>query len=173
MIVCFTGHRPNKLGGWDGHNAMAGNVRAALHNAIVDVCKEYATKEPVLFITGMAQGVDMWAADAVAQVRDLIYNNVILEAYIPFVGQQNKWPLTGQKDYLKIICNCNRLHFVDEEGYAPWKLLNRNKAMVDKADLVIAVWNGDEKGGTAHCVRYAKSKDKKIINLWDKIEKST
>ena len=34
--------------------------------------------------------------------------------------------------------------------------------MVDKSDLVIAVWNGKESGGTWNTIQYAKSKGKKI-----------
>lgn len=40
--------------------------------------------------------------------------------------------------------------------------------MVDNSDLLIAIFNGN-KSGTANCVNYAKSKNKKtiIINPFD------
>lgn len=38
----------------------------------------------------------------------------------------------------------------------------RNEYMVNLADKVIAVWGGSS-GGTANCVRYAKSVGKEII----------
>jgi len=39
--------------------------------------------------------------------------------------------------------------------------------MVDNADIVIAVWNGDEKSksGTWNCIKYARKKGKKIIYI--------
>lgn len=43
----------------------------------------------------------------------------------------------------------------------------RNKWMVDKSDIVIAVWDGSE-GGTNNCVQYATENKKRIINLWKK-----
>lgn len=39
--------------------------------------------------------------------------------------------------------------------------------MVDNSNAVLALWNGSE-GGTGNCVRYAKEKNKKIFQLWDK-----
>ncbi len=33
--------------------------------------------------------------------------------------------------------------------------------MVDKSDLVFAVWNGEEKGGTWNTIRYAERKGRK------------
>lgn len=41
----------------------------------------------------------------------------------------------------------------------------RNHSMVDMSEVVIAVYNGDETGGTANCVKYARKKDKKILIL--------
>lgn len=36
--------------------------------------------------------------------------------------------------------------------------------MVDKSDIVIAIWDGSN-SGTGNCVNYAKSKNKKIIKI--------
>ena len=34
--------------------------------------------------------------------------------------------------------------------------------MIDKSDLVIAVWNGEEKGGTWDTIKYARENNKTI-----------
>ena len=31
----------------------------------------------------------------------------------------------------------------------------RNEFMVDKADMVLAIWNGNQKGGTWNTIKYA------------------
>lgn len=123
----------------------------------------------------MALGVDTWAAEAVLLCGHLTnpeHHQYRLIAVIPFVGQQNKWPIESQLKWTKIIHKADDLFFVDKEGYAPWKLTNRNKWMVDRSDVVIAVWDGEKKGGTYHCVSYAEKQGKKIINLWPDIQKS-
>lgn len=43
-------------------------------------------------------------------------------------------------------------------------MLKRNRYMVDKSDIVIAVFYGIEKGGTWHTINYAQ-KNKKLIEF--------
>lgn len=38
--------------------------------------------------------------------------------------------------------------------------------MVDRADAVVALWDGGATGGTAKCVQYAEKHGKRIDNLW-------
>ena len=38
----------------------------------------------------------------------------------------------------------------------------RNEYMVDKCDILLAVWDGSA-GGTNNCVKYARKLDKEII----------
>jgi len=165
LTVCFTGHRPDKLGGYE-NNPTQRNTRQALETIIKDLVNK---NDFVEFISGMAVGVDTWAAIEVLKVKLYNPDKVSLKLALPFVGQQNKWPLTSQMQWLEVYRAANSVYFVDEEGYAPWKLLNRNKWMVDNSDLVVAVWSGYRKGGTAHCIRYASKKNKEIVNLWHHI----
>lgn len=50
---------------------------------------------------------------------------------------------------------------------------SRNEWMVNRSNIVIALWDGSEKGGTYNCLKYAKSKivldksDLQIVNYWD------
>ena len=39
----------------------------------------------------------------------------------------------------------------------------RNEYMVDKSDLVIAFWNGEESGGTWNTINYAERKGKQLV----------
>jgi uncharacterized phage-like protein YoqJ len=155
------------VGGYNANNPTQEATRNVLTEAIRNIIDKY---DEVEFISGMAIGVDTWAAEVVLQER--LINGRELTLAIPFVGQQNSWPIHAQLRWLDIYHQATTIHFVDEEGYAPWKLLNRNKWMVDNSDLVIAVWNGDKAGGTFHCIDYAKKKGKEIINLWPEIQKS-
>ncbi len=38
----------------------------------------------------------------------------------------------------------------------------RNEYMVDKSNLVLAIWNGDKSGGTWNTIKYAMKKGKNI-----------
>ena len=58
--VCFTGHRPEKL------TQSEEQVRSALRTGIDRALRwKYTT-----FITGMAQGVDLWAAEEILSLRE-------------------------------------------------------------------------------------------------------
>ena len=78
--VCFTGHRPEKL------TQTEEQIRSALRTGIDRACKwKYTT-----FITGMAQGVDLWAADEVLALRK-DHPEIKLICAIPFEGYADKW----------------------------------------------------------------------------------
>ncbi|MFE8701190.1 SLOG family protein [Cytobacillus sp. FJAT-54145] len=149
--VCFTGHRPNKLGGYNEFNPIARYVMQELLREIEFLIEEGKS----VFISGMALGVDMWAAEAVLNLRKK-YPHIKLIAAVPFEGQEKKWPLSSQERWRRIVVEANQVVQVNEPGYAGWKMQSRNEWMVDHASVVVAVWNGTS-GGTGNCVRYAES----------------
>ena len=44
-------------------------------------------------------------------------------------------------------------------------MLDRNHRLVEAAEVLLAVYNGERRGGTAATVRYAQKRGKKIIIL--------
>lgn len=149
MIVAFTGHRPDKLGGYKIPNP-----------TYIKVCQriDVALKElkPEKVITGMALGVDQWAA-MIAHKLGIPYL-----AAIPFKKQESKWPAESQRIYNILRKLATEEVIVCPGNYSPEKMQTRNKWMVDHCDKLIAVWDGT-KGGTGNCVEYAKSIDKDIF----------
>lgn len=155
MIICGTGHRPNKLGGYG----------EAAHEKLVRVALAYlGSHRPNVVISGMALGWDTALAEAAVQLK------IPLRAYIPFVGQESKWPPISQQKYHIILMQAQEIIDVCEPGYAVWKMQKRNEAMVNDSQLVLALWDGSA-GGTANCIAYAQRVDKPIHNLWGAYEK--
>jgi uncharacterized phage-like protein YoqJ len=142
MIVSFTGHRPNKLGGYKADNPLQNVIRAKLRQALLEIAPDRA-------ISGMALGVDQWAADACIDLR------IPFTAAIPFSGQDSKWSDEAREDYLRLLKAAERVVIVSPGEYAAKKMQIRNQWMVDNSDKLIAVWDGTD-GGTANCVRYAE-----------------
>ncbi len=63
--VCFSGRRPNRLGGYEPNNPVAVWVKERLRGAI-----ERAVARGVsTFISSGALGVDQWAADILIELR--------------------------------------------------------------------------------------------------------
>ncbi len=151
MIVAFTGHRPDKLGGYKLPN-----------DTYIKVCRDidWLLKElnPEKVISGMALGVDQWAANIAYKL------GIPFVAAIPFEGQELAWPEASQKTYRLLRKLASEEVIVSPGGYSADKMQVRNIWMVDNCDSLIAVWDGS-KGGTGNCVEYAKSVDRKIYQI--------
>ncbi len=151
MIVAFTGHRPDKLGGYKLPN-----------DTYIKVCQKIdaALKElkPEKIITGMALGIDQWAAMIAHKL------GIPFLAAIPFEGQERAWPEASQKTFRLLRKLAVEEVIVSSGGYSADKMQVRNIWMVDHCDKLIAVWDGTS-GGTANCVTYAQSVGKSIIRI--------
>lgn len=161
--LCFTGHRPNKLYGYNKDNPGNEKVINLIKNAIIYSIKELNIKN---FISGMALGVDQWAALEVIKLKQT-YPNIKLITAIPCIDQPDAWPKESQDIWEYIFYNADINHYVYERKYFANCLHRRNEWMVNHSVGQIAVWNGDRKGGTYNCIKYADKRHKKsriIIN---------
>ncbi len=165
MIICGTGHRPQKLFTSDPFSYLN------LVKLTKFLEKELEQIKPTIVISGLALGFDTALAKAA------LSQNILLISAIPFEGQENKWGQEAKDTYEEILERSQQVVYVDKaerynpkrvEGYAAWKLHKRNEYMVDFSHAVLALFDGSNDGGTASCLRYAKNKNKEIINLWDK-----
>jgi uncharacterized phage-like protein YoqJ len=162
--VCFTGHRPQSLGGFSEDNPIAWNVKSKLQHYIEKAIKLGFTD----FISGGALGVDQWAAQIVLNLKDK-HPQIKLIIARPFPSQSSPW-IPSAKIYFNELCSkADEVIDVSQDPYTGWKMQIRNEFMVNNSALVIAVWNGTA-GGTANAVNYAKSKNKTIIQIKPKEE---
>jgi uncharacterized phage-like protein YoqJ len=151
MILGITGHRPDKLGGYKLPNPVYNKVC----QKIEQVFKEL---QPEKIISGMALGVDQWAAFIACKL------GIPFLAAVPFEGQEIKWPKSSQEIYHKLLKKASEVVVVSPHGYSARKLQIRNEWMVDYSDKMLAIWNGTG-GGTDNCINYAKSLEKEIIYI--------
>lgn len=109
------------------------------------------------FISGFAEGVDLIAANIV--IKEKMQNkNLSLEAAIPHKGR-----LQSKDDYFQeLLQKCDKKTIIQDE-YSKECFFKRNRYMVDNSDLLIAVWNGLQKGGTYYTIEYAKKQGKKTL----------
>lgn len=149
MIVAFTGHRPNKLGGYRLPNPTYIHVCQQIEKTLLEL-------KPTKVISGMALGIDQWAANISYRL------GIPFIAAVPFVGQEGAWPEESQKVYRKLIKLACETIIVCEGNYQASKMQIRNQWMTDRCDTLIAVWDGTP-GGTSNCINYAKSINRNII----------
>lgn len=166
MIISITGHRPNGLPkeyGYNLNNEAQTKLKEYIE-ATIEECYKYATpNEELTLVTGMALGVDTVFWEVAAKLRKS-NKNIKIEAAVPFVGQEKKWTHESQKQYKQMLSESDKVTTVSEGGFATYKMMARNRYMVNKSDIVIAVIC-KETGGTAQCVKYAKEHNKVVIEI--------
>lgn len=151
VTVAGTGHRPDKLGGYS----------SAVYDKVLDTAM-HALRDTraSTVISGMALGWDT----ALAEAAFLL--NIPYMAYVPFEGQESKWPPDSQILFRRLLEHAQKVVYCSPPGYAAYKMQVRNARMVDDADVIAALWDGTP-GGTSNCIEYATASKVEVINYWD------
>lgn len=149
LACCFTGHRPEKL------HAGEMQIKLALQKEISIAIASGIT----IFISGMARGVDLWAAQLVLK-RKKENPEIKLFCAVPYEGFEKRWPPEWRRVYREIWNAADgRKVFYPSFTYAAFQA--RNRWMVDHSVRVIAVYNGG-RGGTFNTIEYAKRQDVRV-----------
>ena len=161
MKVCaFTGHRPKSFP-W-GYEESARDcllLKEVLEAQITALAEQGVTD----FLSGMAQGVDLWSSQI---VLDLQKKNPALKLHcvLPCKGQDSKWTASAQERYRSILAQANEVIYVGQE-YNRDCMLKRNRYLVDHSSILLAVYNGTWRSGTGATVRYAQQVNREIIMI--------
>jgi len=148
-ILGITGHRPNKLYGYDESHPGNSYIINEIHSKLKEI-------NPTKVIIGMALGTDQWTA------RWCIKLEIPFVAALPMKNMDAKWPEKAQKMYHAIIKKAAEIWVVpNQEATLNEKMQLRNEYIVDNSDKMLAVFGG-QTGGTYNCLVYAKKHNKKI-----------
>lgn len=159
--ITITGHRPNKLGGYNQDNPIYQKVYAALEQKMLSAVNKF---DNVVFRIGMAIGTDQMAAHL------CVKHGLTFDAYLPCYSQEKMWPKHVQDEYRKLLTFARDVYYTHDAPYpGAWVMQKRNEHMVDGAngvqtDYVLSVNDGSP-GGTNNCVRYAQSKGVRVTNI--------
>lgn len=156
---CFSGHRPSKLPWRDNESdprcvALKKRIRQELDRAYDRGYRH--------FICGMALGSDLYFCEAAMDLRDT-RPGVTLEAAIPCQEQADKWPAEQRLRYRELVDHCDFesvvQHHCDRSCF-----LRRDRYMVDRSSLLIAVYDGSS-GGTQYTLTYAMAQNLETLIL--------
>lgn len=161
MKTCaFTGHRPQNLPfGMNENDERCVKLKEELKEQIINLIE---AENVTHFITGMALGVDLYAAEIVLDLKAR-YPSITLESAIPCETQAVKWSMAQRERYYDIAAQCDKETML-QSHYSPDCMDKRNRYMVDHADVLIAVWDGSP-SGTGKTVRYAHQQGKSVITI--------
>lgn len=154
----FTGHRSMRFSfGFDEEDERCLHLKLAIAQEIRKLIESGVS----LFYTGMDRGADQWAAEIVLNMK-WQYPNVQLIAVLPCETQANKWSAEQRERYFDMLAMCDDVMTL-RAHYTPKCMLERNRYMVDQAEYLMAVYDGNPKGDTAYTIRYAHEKNRQII----------
>ena len=154
----ITGHRPNKFPWrYDETDSRCIALKAVLAEQIAALVNAGFTQ----FLSGMAEATDTWSALSVLDLREK--NPAIkLHCILPCKEQADKWSASSRDLYHSILDRADSIVYVSRTYYKNC-MLDRNRFLVNHAAALLAVYNGERRGGTAATLRYAQKMGREII----------
>lgn len=171
LTACFSGHRPEKLPNGGDENSQGINcLKSLLYKEIYDCIKGGYTT----FITGLARGVDNWAADMVIEFKvaggkipdcEVLGSDIKLICAMPYADYGKEWKGYAKWELSHILEKADEIVTI-APTYTKGCMQLRNSYMVDHSDKLIAVVS-DYRSGTGQTIRYAQKKgiEVKIIEV--------
>lgn len=147
FVVAGTGHRAESC---EPEYIVRLKVRTKLRKIDVDA-----------FITGMAPGYDLWAADEALELGIGVW------CAIPWKGHRPD--PENEELYERVLSKSKQVHYtsISQDFPGNWCYHKRNEWMVDNATRVLAYWSGKKSGGTYATVQYAKKIGKPVSNAYN------
>lgn len=155
-----TGHRPNKFP-WRYNDSDPRCI--ALKGVLSEQIAALVDKGVISFLSGMAEGADTWFALSVLSLREK-NPELKLHCILPCMEQADKWSTSSQELYRSILAAADSVVYVSR-NYHRNCMLERNVFLVEHAMFLLAVYNGERRGGTAATIRYAQKRDREIIRI--------
>ncbi|MFR9650928.1 MAG: SLOG family protein [Rikenellaceae bacterium] len=152
MVVSFTGHRKFDY--------------EASYSTLVECVKRLynGRSEPLIFLSGMADGFDLAAAEAVLELREEVGGGVELHAIIPYRGHIKSMNEQAQRRY-QLVVDCADCVVYLEDRYSHGVFFRRNDYLVEHANKMIAYYDRVSKGGTGYTVKRALRKSIEVENI--------
>lgn len=170
--ICVSGHRPNKIYGYDIYNKKYNQLRDKYLEVLGYISDKYNGIE--YLFNGMAIGWDTITFEETYFAHD----EISIIGCIPFYKQNNKWNKRDREIYEIMKGKSDGLVYVDtleaytikgtvEGEYDIRKMQKRNEYMVNNSEIIITCWNGEKQGGTWQCIRYGLQSQwvKEIVNI--------
>lgn len=151
--AAFTGHRFYNF-------SQKELIKERLTKAIFEAYKHGISN----FISGFAIGIDLMAAQIVQSLKSSC-PGMTLTAAIPFRGQADRFSANDKIVYENLIASADEVLILSERYYTRC-FLDRDEFMVENVSLLIAFYDGREKGGTYYTFKKANHLGIPVVNVY-------
>lgn len=114
------------------------------------------------FYCGAARGADILWGEIILAEKETNCPELKLICVIPFKKQTRGWGIIEKMRYRELMLRSDRIVQL-YDSYQRGCYRARNHYMIDNSDVLIAIYNGEPKDGTACTVEYAKRQGKEIV----------
>lgn len=161
MKCALTGHRFGDLPfGRNEEDLRCLRFKDALRTTLLSLIEE---QQVDTFLCGMALGCDQIAAELILTLKKT-HPHIRLIAYVPCREQYLKWNRAQIARYRALLQNSDEIWQISDT-YTPSCMIQRNRKMVEDADLLLALYTAPKRGGTFQTINFAKKKGIEIIVL--------
>jgi hypothetical protein len=144
-----------------GHRGLSAVTAALVDQAIRAALK--GQRETITGLSNLADGADQIFARAVLDAGGS------LEVYIAASDYRTGIPCQAHPEYDELLARASAVHELPFSESTPESYMAASKLMIDSADEVFAVWDGQPArgyGGTADVVAYARARNLPIHRIW-------
>lgn len=159
--VSFTGYRTSKI----LKTSPLPNLLEHVQNDVYLTISKLYQKGYNTFISGMSEGFDLLAAQAVLEFKQNRLD-IHLIAVIPFNGQELRYSDEDKATYKYVCDNADSVVFTSHY-YSKDAFFKRNDYLLDNCGMVVCYYDG-ESGGTMYTYNRAKKRGLPIINIFDR-----
>ena len=158
--VSFSGHRAERMtrNSLDTQKRLT-DIGFDTYTAITELCKrDYHT-----FLSGMANGFDLIAAEEVLNARKE-FPYIQLKCVLPFKGQADRYTQADKQRYNTILAQADEVIILQDE-YSDRCFLHRNNYLLDNSAYLVVFYDSTPTGGTAYTLRQAMERKIEFQNV--------
>ncbi len=159
QTVAFSGYRTQKIISSNPDPTILFKIKDLVIKNIFELYERGFRR----FITGGSSGFDLIVAKALIYVRDNSLRDIKIIMAIPYIGQEENYPIAEQILYLRAIDTADQVHYISKE-YHEEAYLERNKYMLMHSSVLVCYYDG-QRGGTMYTVNRAVQTGHEVINL--------
>lgn len=165
QAVSFTGYRYQKIM-ISAPPQMRDLMNRIIEEVYIEIKFMYEQKGYNTFISGMAEGFDMLAAEAVLKLKEE-YPEAKLIIAIPFKGQDYSYSKDDKILYKRLYDGADEIVYISDRYY-DGVFLKRNDFLLDNCSHVLCYYTG-LRGGTMYTYNRAVKRELAITNIFNKL----
>lgn len=165
LYTCaVTGHRPTRFKWkYNENNNGCKRLKKRMQEQFIALYEKGVRR----FLVDGALGVDQWAGEIILRLKEQPeYRDMELVVVMPYPGHDEQWDARS-RERLAFLIRHSMEHITVGQRVCKESYIQRNHYMVDHADCLLAVYDGERKlrSGTMQTVNYARSKGISIISI--------